>query len=313
MNERRLLVHALALIAAPLVVAVFGWSSFTALLLVIVLLLWRWAISMSALICPEKVPAVELETIAASHFVEKVRWCLDRLGIDYVEKPVAGTLGVFFRGRTVPLLKLRTGAVRSYIGNSPEILRYLWGRYAHEDPQAAFLEPLPARVDLEKTLDRLGVHLQRWVYYRILDDRELTLSAWGVDDPGLPIWQRQLLRLLFPLQSALIRRAFRIGDESFAASVAAIEETLADIEARLDDGAHSLLGDAEPNYTDFALAAMVGLWLMPDGYGGEAARHVRLSRERLPEPMRMDVESWAAAYPRVVDFVTRLYRDERAA
>ena len=106
---------------------------------------------------------------------------MDRLGVEYTENPVGGTLGVFFRGRTVPQLKARTGHVRSVIGNSPEILRYLWGRYGYTDPEgAAFLEPTSERIDLERRLDKLGVSLQIWIYYRILDHRDLTLHAWGV-------------------------------------------------------------------------------------------------------------------------------------
>lgn len=51
---------------------------------------------------------------------------MDRLGVEYSERQMVGVLGVFFTGRSVPQLKIRTGLVRSTIGNSPEILRYLW-------------------------------------------------------------------------------------------------------------------------------------------------------------------------------------------
>ena len=119
---------------------------------------------------PEKTPQLVLATISASHFVEKVRWCMDRLGVDYVEQTSGGTLGAFFRGRTVPQLKARTGSVQSSIGNSAEILRYLWGRYAVDDPAAAaFLEPTTERIELEKRLDRHGVNLQVWIYYHLLN------------------------------------------------------------------------------------------------------------------------------------------------
>ena len=57
---------------------------------------------------------------------------MDRLGVDYTERQNTGVLGVFFVGRTVPKLYVRTGMVTSTIGNSSDILRYLWGRYATE-------------------------------------------------------------------------------------------------------------------------------------------------------------------------------------
>ena len=71
----------------------FGVSVAGAIGLVLLMLLWRWAISLSAIAFPARVPELELETISASHFVEKVRWCMDRLGVEYREKPVGGTLG----------------------------------------------------------------------------------------------------------------------------------------------------------------------------------------------------------------------------
>ena len=312
MTEKRALIHAIFLALLPFLVAWYGLSVATTLALVILLLLWQWLIALSGLVAPEKTPDLVLETISISHFVEKVRWCMDRLGLDYTEVPSGGTLGIFYRGRTVPQLKIRTGAVRSVIGNSSEILRYLWGRYGHIDPAlAAFLQPNKERAELEQRLDRHGVNLQVWVYYRMLGDRDLTLHAWGRDNPAVPLWQRYMLRLVFPLQVKLIRRAFRITDESFARAVAHIEDLLADMNSALADGRRSILGDHELNYTDLSFAALTSIWMMPAGYGGGQAETVRIDTERMPEPMRMDVSTWRAAYPHAVEFVERLYRDER--
>ena len=125
MLAKRALLHTAVLFLLPVIVAWNGWSPGSAILAVVLMLVWRWLISLSAFALPEKLPELVLETISASHFVEKVRWNMDVAGIDYVERPAAGTLGAFFAGRTVPCLHMRTGAVRSRIGNSPEILRYL--------------------------------------------------------------------------------------------------------------------------------------------------------------------------------------------
>ncbi len=312
MTDRRLLIHAIFMLLAPVLVAWFGLSVLSATLLVLLLVAWRWAIVMSGWVMPEKTPDLVLQTISISHYVEKVRWCMDRLALEYVEKPSAGTLGAYYRGFTVPRLLAKTGSVRSSIGNSTEILRYLWGRYGYPDPAAAaFLEPTNERVELEERLNRHGANLQVWVYYRILDERDLTLHAWGVANPAIPGWQRQLMKLLYPVQAWLIRKSFRINDEHFARAVAHIEDLLADMNTLLMDERVSLLGDDTPNYTDFQFAAMVGLWLMPPEYGGGKADTVRTEREVVPEPMRMDIESWEAAYPRVVSFVKHLYATER--
>ncbi len=238
----------------------------------------------------------------------------DRLGIEYTEQTSGGTLGAYFRGRTVPQLKVRTGNVRSVIGNSPDILRYLYGRCLHADPErAAFLEPTAARVEFERRLDWYGVSLQVWVYYHLLRDRDLALHAWGANNPNTPAWQRGALRALFPLLAALIRVSFKINDTNYARAVARIEELLADIDADLTDGRRSLLGDDDINYTDLAFAAFTGLWLMPVGYGGGKADAVRIERDRAPGGMRTDIERWIEAFPRAASWVEALYEIRKEA
>ncbi len=312
MINRRLLVHTAFLTLAPIIVAWFGLSTPAAILLVALLLLWRWVVVLSGWVLPQKTPELVLNTIAASHFVEKVRWSMDRLGLDYVEKPAGGALGAFFLGRTVPQLKARTGAVQSSIGNSAEILRYLWGRYGYElGERAAFLEPTRERAALESRIDKCGSDLQIWTYYHLLDHKELTLHAWGVDDPATPYWQRLALRVLYPIQSRLIRRSFRINDASFARAVERIEGLLADVEGKLADDRKSLLGGDDLNYTDIAFAAISGLWAMPREYGAGRAESVRLLEADAPADMRSDRDRWKGSYPRTFAFIERLYAEER--
>ena len=308
MTDKRTMIFAVLLFIAPIVVAWYESSVAAAAGLVVLLLLLRWLITLSGFVAPEKTPELVLATISASHFVEKVRWCMDRLDIDYVERAAAGTLGAFYRGRTVPQLKVRTGGVRSVVGNSPDILRYLYGRYLAQDPdRAAFLEPTPERLEFEKKLDAYGRSLQVWVYYHLLPDRELTLHAWGANNPEIPAWQRLLLRLLFPVQAALIRFSFRINDVNYARAVTRIENLLGTITADLGDGRASLLGGDEHNYTDFAFAAFTGLWLMPQGYGGGKADAVRIERDQAPASMRAELERWVDDYPAAVNYVEALY------
>ena len=308
MTDKRTMIFAALLFIAPIVVAWYELPVAAAAGLVVLLLLLRWLITLSGFVAPEKTPELVLATISASHFVEKVRWCMDRLDVDYVERAAAGTLGAYYRGRTVPQLKVRTGGVRSVVGNSPDILRYLYGRYLAQDPdRAAFLEPTPERLEFEKKLDAYGRSLQVWVYYHLLPDRELTLHAWGANNPEIPAWQRLLLRLLFPVQAALIRFSFRINDANYARAVTRIEDLLGTLSADLGDGRTSLLGGDEHNYTDFAFAAFTGLWLMPQGYGGGKADAVRIERDQAPASMRAEIERWVDDYPAAVNYVEALY------
>jgi glutathione S-transferase len=313
MGARRLLLHGLFLLLLPVIVAWWGISVPGAIALVLLALLWRWGISLSAIAAPPRGPELVLETISASHFVEKVRWCMDRLGVDYVEQPAGGALGAFFLGRTVPVLKFRSGAVRSSIGNSPEILRYLWGRYAAERRERAeFLQPTAERLDLESRIDRCGRDLQVWVYYHILDDRDLTLHAWGANSPAIPAWQRFALKLLYPLLRLLIRKAFRITSAHHARAVDHLVKLLADVEESLADGRESILGGDEINFSDIAFAAIMGLWIMPPAFGGGRADAVRIELDRCPAAMQAEIAAWKQNYPLATEFVERLYTEQRS-
>jgi hypothetical protein len=312
MTDTRVLLHSIFLFLLPLVVAAFGWSLLTTICCVLLLLAWRWLIVLGTFVAPEKVPHLVLDSISASHFVEKVRWNMDLAGIDYTERTAGGTLGAYFLGRTVPRLRIRTGAVRSQIGNSAEILRYLWGAYAAPlEQDVAHLEPTVERLELEQRLDRYGVNLQVWTYHHILDDRELVLHAWGGDDPSVPYWQRLLLQALYPVLALLIRRSFRISPVSYENACGHIEKLLAEMDATLADGRASILNAGTRNYTDYQFAAMTGLWLQPKAYGGGKADRVRIERSRTPNPMRADIERWVADYPTAVAWVHNLYAEER--
>ena len=310
MPDPKNLIHAAFLLLLPVVVAAFGLSVWSALALILLALMWRWAIIILGFIRPSREPELVLETISASHFAEKVRWCMDRLELDYVEKPCGGTLGAYYSGRTVPRLFFRTGFVTSRIGNSPEILRYLWGRYSvTAGDRARFLEPTQDRLEFERRIDRYGTHLQVWVYYHLLEDPELCKFVWGAADAATPWWQRIAVRIAYPLQAFLIRKTFRVNEDHYRKVCQRIEELLADVETRLADGRRSILGGDEINYTDLAFAAISALWLQPEGFGGRAG--LRVDRGRMGHQMRGDVERWSEDHSRTTAFITSLYANER--
>ena len=310
MLDKRIVLHAAFVLLLPVLVAGFGWSLWTAVLLVLLAIVWRWAIVLQDFLRPASAPEIVLETISASHFVEKVRWCMDRLGIDYEEVPWCGTLGAFYLGRTVPRLHFRTGIVRSQIGNSPEILRYLWGAYgSSHGSAAAFLRPTSERLEFERRVDRCGVSLQVWIYYHLLDCPDLCKRAWGVYSEAIPRWQRRLVGVLFPVQAFMIRKTFRVNESNYRKSCERIEALLAEAEALLADGRRSILGGEAVNYTDLAFAAIQGAWLQPAEYGGRAG--IRIERERAPAGMRQDIERWTDDYPGVTRFIEDLYASER--
>ncbi len=313
MTRRRLFVHSVFLLLLPVVVAAFGVSVAGSIALVVLMLAWRWAISISGLVFPERTPELVLDTIGVSHFAEKVRWCMDRLGLDYTESKAVGTVLVWLTGRTVPRLRFRSGAVESSIGNSPEILRYLWGRYGMDNEHAAFLAPTRERVALEQDLDRYGRSQQVWIYYHLPANRELMLKAWGAYDRATPGWQRLFARVCYPFLTFMIRRSFRVNQDHYEKSVQRMEALLENIDMALADGRRSILGGESVNYTDIAFAALSGPWLQPEGYGGGSADDERIDRALVPEGMRRDIERWIEDYPKAIAFIEHLYANERLA
>ena len=301
---------AICLIALPLAVAIFDLSFWLTLLLVIALLAWTWLDQLSGVFRRGGGPALVLDTVSMSHFAEKARWCMDRLGVDYRENKSNGLLGVVLTGRTVPRLRLRTGAVESSIGHSPEILRFLWGEYGARLETAAFLEPTEEALELEAKIDRYGVDLQVWVYYHLLPHKETTLHIWGAEDTGIPKWQRTVARPLYTLLAKFLRRTFGIDGAHYNKAVEHVDAMLAAAEERLQGGKQYLLGDAI-SFVDITFASLSGLWLQPDNYGGGQANDCKVAIDELPDAMQADRDRWREKFPAATAFIERLYAEER--
>jgi glutathione S-transferase len=90
-----------------------------------------------------------------------------------------------------------------------------------------------------------------------------------------------------------------------------VSTLLAEVDSLLEDGRKSILGGDKINYSDIAFAAIMGLWMQPEGYGGGKADTVRIERDRVPAAMRNDIEKWEADYPRACAFIEALYRLRR--
>lgn len=305
--------HGLFLVLLPLVVVGFGFSFLSTLLLVLLGLLWRQLIVLSALMNPPDGPDLVLETIQNSHYAEKGRWCLDRLGVDYEEQLWGGILGVFFRGRTVPMLTARTGRTRAHICDSAHVLRYLYGRYVAERPeQAAFLAPTPERLDWEERLDRYGAHLQVWVYHHLLKDPAMCKRAWGAYSDKVPVWQRWSVLALYPVFEWFIRRAFRPDRKHYEKVVEQIEALLGETEALLADGRRTLLGGEAVDFVDISLASLSSLWVWPDGFAAGRFDADRPALGELPSGLQADRERWRERFPATAAHIDRLYAEERA-
>jgi glutathione S-transferase len=301
-----------ALYALPVVVAAAGWgvaaAAAAALCVAVLGTVARLWISLRAMRRPDA--PLRLHTITFSHYVEKVRWCLDRLGVPYEEVPNIGILGVLLTGRSVPWLEVPPGLTR--IGDSPRILRYLWGEYAGRLPgeRTWFLEPTPAAIELETRFDRrLGNDVRVWLYQQLLRDRSLSLRSWGIEEPAIPGWQRALLRMLQPVLAFAVRRMLGVNEARAIRALARTHEAFDEVDALLADGRPYLTG-ATLTFADITFASLGALAVLPPEYPGAQLAGRRLQLDEIPDPAwRAEVQQ-LRAHP-AGQFILRLYREER--
>jgi len=301
----------LALCALPVFVAGLGWGPWAAVVAVAVLLLAGMALRLRATRATAGQPEAKLRlhTITFSHYVEKVRWCMDRLGVPYEEVANVGILGVLLTGRTVPALEVPPGLTR--IGDSPRILRYLWGEFAGRMPatRAAFLAPDATTLELERYFDqRLGNDVRVWAYSRIFRRRDLTLRTWGIEEARIPAWQRVVLRAAAPLLRFAVRRMLGVTPGRAERALERTREAFARVDTLLADGRRYLAGEAL-SFADITFASLGALAVLPPEYGGRAIGGRRLAVEELDADWQAEVEAFRAQP--AGQFVLRLYREER--
>ncbi|CAM9574754.1 unnamed protein product, partial [Discosporangium mesarthrocarpum] len=199
--------HTGYILLLPAIVASLGLGPLISLGLVLFYLFWGWFMKLISI--ESKPSEMTLETMSVSHFAEKVRWSLDRCGIDYKEEVDVGILGVFLTTRRIPRLHVSAGVTLS---NSSTILRYLYGQFVGSKTFAEkvhFLKPTPEALELERRLDAHGIDLQHFFYYHVLAsgtaERRLRLYMWGATDTRTPLWQRLLLHVLEPVLTAFMK------------------------------------------------------------------------------------------------------------
>jgi glutathione S-transferase len=203
-----------------------------------------------------------LVTIPFSHYCEKARWALQRLGVDYVEDghlPLLHWPAALRSGghRTVPVLVSRAGV----FADSTDILRYLDRLVGPEDrlyPEGHAAEVMA----LEEEYDQhLGPHTRRWAYQQILPRPDLVFS---MTEGTVPDWERHVLKVVFPVAAAMMRRGMNITAETAELSLERTRQVFAEVAHRLSDGRRFLVGDRF-TAADLTFATLAVPVLLPAG------------------------------------------------
>ena len=253
-----------------------------------------------------------LESLTVSHYVEKIRWCLDYLNIPYVEEEDSGILGLFLLGRTVPVLKIPGSALS--IGNTPEILRYLYGEHCCVKEKADFLQPTPERLELEKKFDKLGFNYRAFAYYVTFNSPnvlDIEKGVWGLFQPGVPEWQKNLLKIFSPFFRKLVTLKLDISEENGMKRLKEARKTIDEMDELLSDGRKTLLGTEEPTYLDFHFCSMVAIMASPDEYGGGILNRQTYDPSRNDMPQKLKDEKTYLMTTRSGKFVMNMYAKYR--
>jgi glutathione S-transferase len=209
---------------------------------------------------------LRLVTIPISHYCEKARWALERVGLDYrEERHVQGIHRLASRraggGGTVPVLVTPDGV----LGESEEILAWVDEHtpprhrlFPAERSERSAAEHLCRRLD-----DELGPKGRRLMYVHMLAHRKLALRF---NNEGVPRWEDAAIRYGWPLAVRFVRRELGIRHGIEIEDEAAIWREFDFVAELLADGRPYLCGERF-GVADLTFAALCAAVIVPPVYG----------------------------------------------
>lgn len=244
-----------------------------------------------------------LITIPVSHYCEKARWALDRVGATYREDPhppifhyrtTRGAGG----GRTVPVLVTDLGV----FSDSTDILEFLDSRHANGwRPYPGDAQQRQEVETLEELFDtKLGPHTRRVAYHHLLPQKRLFLDSVL---RGVGGWEGALFPMARPSVCWLMRRGMKITAESSERSLGFVREVFSNVADRLAGGRPYLVGETF-SAADLTFAALAAPMILPRGYGGPLP-----ALSDVPQDFLALVEEFRTTPAGA--FAQRMYRDHR--
>lgn len=233
---------------------------------------------------------LRLVTIPISHYCEKARWALERVGVAYrEERHVQGIHRFAARraggGITVPVLVTPERA----IGESGEILA--WADERSPVEQRLFPAQPEARAEVERLCRRLdevlGPRGRRLMYVHMFPARELALRF---NNEGVPPWEDRAIRFGWPLIRRLVERVLEIRPGIEVEDEAVVWRELDFVAELLADGRPHLCGERF-GAADLTFAALAAAIVVPPEYG------VPLPQPEILPPRMAELAARAREHP----------------
>ncbi len=245
---------------------------------------------------------MRLITIPLSHYCERARWALDRVGLSYHEDQHLQAFHIRAvkragGNRMVPVLVTPDGGV---VEDSAEIVRYAdlhsqngTRLYPTDSGQRAEIEALERQFE-----GAYGYEVRRLGYDVWLSHRAVLLRYNSADAPR---FESAAVRVFYPAMRQVVTRMYKINDETVARGRELVEGVLGEVAARLEDGRRYLVGD-QLTAADITFAAMSALLVWPKNYGVPVP-----SLDEMPEGPRQETMAWRR-HP-ALRFALRLYEE----
>jgi glutathione S-transferase len=209
---------------------------------------------------------LRLLTIPISHYCEKARWALERVGMPYrEERHVQGVHQVVAwraaGGVTVPVLVTPDGA----IGDSADILAWVDER---TPPELRLFPSSPGERDEVESLCRrldegLGPRGRRLMYVHMLADPKLALRF---NNAGVPGWEDRFIRFGWPVAQRYVKRVLGIVPGIEIEDEVAVFGEFDHVAELRSDGRPYLCGERF-SAADLTFAALSASVILPPVYG----------------------------------------------
>ena len=245
----------------------------------------------------------DLYVFAISHYCEKARWGLDRLGVDYSLRflapgPHMGVAqGLGAKASSLPILAVGDEVVQG----SSAILD--WAE-AHANQPTNRLAPDPTLEAecraLEQRLDeKAGVHARRLYYSEALVDHPETVLPIFIRD--LPPDEQAAVEASWDGVRQLMIARMDLGPDQRDESLAIVERELDWLDGLLADGRSFLVGD-RLSRADLTAASLLAPLALPE-------EHPTYGALEVPPLARADLGRWANRP--ILSWVRDIYREYR--